>query len=83
MLPLTDFIIAGIIDPLRIGITAQSTLWLLPLVAAISVVYKTTKMEKIKASVFLKEVVILFGSIVIFMCITAGILFAVAWLITE
>ncbi len=83
MLIPTESIIAGIINPLRIGITAQSTIWLLPLVAAISVVYKTTKMEKIKAGVFLKEVIILFGSIVVFMLITAVIIFAAAWLITE
>jgi len=58
-------------------------LWLLPLVAAIAIVYKTTKLPEIKAANFLKEVVILFGSIIIFMSITAFVLCTFAWLITE
>ena len=43
----------------------------LPLVAAIAIVYKATKVPKITAVNFLKEVVILFGSIVVFMAVTA------------
>jgi hypothetical protein len=58
-------------------------LWLLPLVAAIAIVYKATKVPKITAVNFLKETVVLFGSIVIFMAITALTLCAFAWLITE
>ena len=39
--------------------------------------------EKIRFANFVKESVILFGSIVIFMAITALVLVAFAWLITE
>jgi hypothetical protein len=78
LMPTEYFII-----PLRIGITEQSTLWLLPLILAISVVYKTTKMQKITVGAFLKEVIVLSGSIVVFMIATAVIIFAVAWLITD
>ena len=70
-------------NPEHIGVTPISMLWLLPLVASISIVYKTTKLPKIRFTHFLKESVVLFGSIVIFMAITAVILVAFAWLVTE
>jgi hypothetical protein len=75
--------IASFTVPEKIDVNPQSILWLLPLVASISIVYKATKIPKIKAIGFLKETVILFGSIVIFMAVTAIVLFALAWLITE
>jgi hypothetical protein len=77
------FVLATFTTPENIGVTPQSMLWLLPLVAAISVVYKTTKLPKIRFTHFVKESVVLFGSIVIFMAITALVLCAIAWLITE
>ena len=80
---ITAFVMATFTTPENIGVTPKSMLWLLPLVAAISVVYKTTKLPKIKFVNFLKESVILFGSIVVFMAITALVLVAFAWLITE
>ena len=81
---ITDvFIMATFTTPEKIGATPQSMLWLLPLVASIAIVYKATKLPEIKATNFLKEVVILFGSIVVFMSITALVLCAFAWLITE
>ena len=69
--------------PERVHVDAQSMLWLLPLVAAIAIVYKTTKIPKIRFVRFTKEVVILFGSIVVFMVATAIALSVFAWLITE
>ncbi len=81
---ITDaFVMATFTVPEKIGADPQSMLWLLPLVAAIAIVYKATKLPEIKAANFLKEAVILFGSIVIFMSITALVLCAFAWLITE
>jgi hypothetical protein len=77
------FMLATFTTPENVGVTPQSMLWLLPLVAAISVVYKTTKLPKIRFTHFVKESVVLFGSIVIFMAITALVLCAIAWLITE
>ncbi len=77
------FITATFTAPQEIGVNPQSMLWLLPLVAAIVVVYKATKLPKITAGVFLKEVGVLFGSIIVFILITALILYAMAWLITE
>ena len=81
---ITDaFVMATFTLPEKIGADPQSMLWLLPLVAAIAIVYKATKLSEIKAANFLKEAVILFGSIVVFMSITALVLCAFAWLIIE
>jgi hypothetical protein len=76
----TIFIImATFTAPENIGINPQSMLWLLPLTVAIAVVYKATKVPKIKAGNFIKESILLFGSIVVFMAITALILYVFAW----
>jgi hypothetical protein len=80
---IASIVLASFTTPENIGVTPKSILWLLPLVAAISVVYKTTKLPKIRFAHFVKESVVLFGSIVIFMAITALVLCAIAWLITE
>jgi hypothetical protein len=77
------FIIATFTVPERISVTPYSMLWLLPLVAAIAIVYKATKIPKITARHFIKEVTVLFGSIVIFMFIAALTLYVMTWLITE
>jgi hypothetical protein len=77
------FILAGFTLPEKIGADPSSMLWLLPLVAAIVVVYKATKVPTIKISSFLKETVVLFGSIIVFMVVTALVLWALAWLIIE
>jgi len=79
----TNLIVASFTVPERIAVNPQSMLLLLPLVASITIVYKTTKMPKIKFVSFVKEVVILFGSIIVFMAATAMVLGALAWLITE
>lgn len=77
------FVLATFTMPEHIGVTPQSMLWLLPLVASISIVYKTTKLPKIRFTHLVKESVVLFGSIVIFMALTALVLVAFAWLVTE
>ncbi|RKY24986.1 MAG: hypothetical protein DRP62_02415 [Planctomycetota bacterium] len=78
----TAFIIASFTAPQQIGTSPYSLLWLLPLVAAIAVVYKATKLPTITAGVFLKEVAVLFGSIIVFIAVTALVLCVLAWLIT-
>ncbi len=80
---MTSFILASFSQPEKIGVNPQSMLWLLPLVAAISIVYKTTKMQNIKFFSFLKEVVVLFSSIVAFMIIIAITLYGIVWLFLE
>jgi len=80
---IATFMVASFTVPERISVDPRSMLWLLPLVAAVAIVYKATKVPKIKAVHFIKEVVVLFGSIVVFMVVTALVLYALAWLITE
>jgi len=67
--------------PEKIGTTPQSMLWLLPLAASIAVVYKATKVPKITLRSFLKETVVLFGSIIIFIGVAALVLYTLAWII--
>ena len=76
-------IVASFTAPENIGTTAQSMLWLLPLAAAITVIYKATKVQTITADKFTKEALVLFGSIIVFILVTALALHALAWLITE
>lgn len=76
-------ILASFTAPENIGTTPQSMLWLLPLAAAIAVIYKATKVQTISAEKFTKEAVVLFGSIIVFITATALALHALAWLITE
>jgi Ca2+/Na+ antiporter len=83
MSAIAALVTASFTVPERITVDPQSMLWLLPLVASIAIVYKATKVPKIAAASFLKEVVILFGSIVIFMAVTAMVLGVLGWLITE
>ena len=81
---ITDaFVMATFTIPEKITTDPQSMLWLLPLVAAIAIVYKATKLPEIKIANFIKESVILFGSIVIFMSATALVLYSIAWLVIE
>jgi hypothetical protein len=75
-------VIATFTAPEQIRANPQAMLWLLPLAAAIAIVYKATKLPTITAGVFLKEVTLLFGSIVGFIIITALVLFVVVWLIS-
>jgi len=76
-------LLANFTSPESIGVGPRSMLWLLPLAGAIAVVYKATKVRKIRALSFARECIVLFASIVVFMVIAAVILLAMAWLITE
>jgi hypothetical protein len=79
---LQDFLVtATFTAPERITTNPQLLLWLLPLAAAIAVIYKTTKLQTITARLFIKETVILFGSIVVFIVVTALALYALVWLV--
>ncbi|MBL7153666.1 MAG: hypothetical protein ISS79_08105 [Phycisphaerae bacterium] len=79
---ITTLIIGTFTTPEKIGVTALSMLWLLPLALSIAVVYKATKVREVRAASFITESVVLFGSIVVFMLITAVVLLTLAWLVT-
>jgi len=68
---LEQFVLAGFTSPVHIGTTPYSFLLAMPLIAVVAIVYKATKMEKIELISFVRESFLLFGSIVIFMVLTA------------
>jgi len=69
--------------PMRIGTDPASMLWLIPLVAAIAIVYKATKVGTVRLRPFVQETAVLFGSIMVFIVVAALILYGVAWIVTE
>ena len=70
-------ITATFTTPETIGNDIRYFFWLLPLAAAISIVYKALKVREISASNFLKEVSILFCTIILFMAAVAAVLLAI------
>lgn len=82
MTPLLISLLASFTTPMRIGTDPASMLWLLPLVATISIVYKATKVGSIRVWAFTKETAALFGSILVFILAAALILYGVAWIVT-
>lgn len=83
MLELAALVMADFTAPEAIGTNPKSLLLLLPVVAAIAVVYKATKVPTISAGNFLKESIVLFLSIIVFMAVTALVLSGVAWFVLE
>ena len=78
-----DNILATFTTPEFIGTDVYSLLWLMPLTASIAIVYKATKVAKIQAVSFIRESLILFGTIVVFIIIAVIILFVFSWFIIE
>ncbi len=83
---MTDFttvMLASFTTPMRIDTDPASMLWLLPLVAAIAIVYKATKVHRVRLRPFVKETAVLFGSILVFIVVAALILYGLTWVVTE
>lgn len=76
---LSACIIASFSHPVPIGTTPASLLWLLPLSLAVAVIYKVTKLSKIEPAGFIKEVVVLFATIVVFMALIGVGFMLVSW----
>lgn len=76
-------VLASFTVPMRIDTNAVSMLWLLPLVVAIAVVYKATKVHQIRPAAFAKETALLIGSIMVFITVAALVLYGVAWFVTD
>jgi hypothetical protein len=79
---LTALLIATFASPVRIPTSPQASLWMLPLMAAIVVIYKATKLPEITLQKFLKETIGLFLSILVFVILTAIVLHVIAYLIS-
>jgi hypothetical protein len=76
-------LLASFSTPIRIDTTAASMLWLLPLVASIAIVYKATKVDRIRLKSFARETAVLFGSILVFIVVATLVIQAIAWFVTE
>jgi len=79
----TIFVLSSFSTAENIGTGPLIILWLLPLTAAIVIIYKATKLPTITAGDFIKETAVLFGSIIVFMAITALALYVLARIVTE
>jgi hypothetical protein len=69
-------------EPVHIGTTPASLLWMFPLLASIAIIYKATKMRVLFYRKFFKETGILFLTISIFMILTGVALNLLVWIIT-
>jgi hypothetical protein len=76
------FMLASFTAPIEIGTTPASMLWMFPLLAAISLVYKATKMRVLLTRKFLLESLLLFLSVSSFMIMAIIVLNLLSWLIT-
>jgi hypothetical protein len=83
MTALAAILLGSFTTPMRIGTNPASMLWLLPLVVSIAVVYKSTKVHKVRPWPFAKESAILCGSILVFILVAAIILYGLTWIVTE
>jgi len=77
------WLLASFTAPENIGMNPQSLLWLIPLAAAVAIIYKAVKMQKITLANFLKETISLFVSMVVFIIVTAAVLWFVTYLAIE
>jgi hypothetical protein len=75
-------VLGSFTTPMRIGTDPVSMLWLVPLVASIAVVYKATKVGRVRLWPFVRESAVLFGSILVFIGVAALILYSLTWFVT-
>jgi len=83
-MPLTmTSVLATFTSPTDLGTNPVSMLLLLPLLLAIAIVYKATKVHNIQAKSFFKEVSILFGWMLGCTILAAVVLCTFAWLVLS
>ncbi|MCE5186302.1 MAG: hypothetical protein LLF76_09280 [Planctomycetaceae bacterium] len=75
--------LASFTTPESIGTTPQSLLWMFPLLAAIALVYKATKMRVLFMRKYLLDSLLLFMTISVFLIAAIIVLNLVDWLITS
>lgn len=82
-MPEWNAILASFTTPEPIGTTALSMLWMFPLLAAIAIIYKTTKLRAFFWKSMIQETAVLFGVLSGFMILAIVVLNLVVWLITS
>ncbi len=80
---LISSIMATFTSPQNIPTAPMALFWIFPLIVLVSIVYKTTKFKKIKLISFINEVALLFGSIAVFVIITAVVLYSICRFVLE
>jgi len=75
--------LASFTAPIHIGTDKLSMLWMFPLLAAIALVYKATKMRVLITKKYLIESLVLFLSVSGFMIAAIITLNLLSWLITS
>lgn len=68
-------------QPLEIPTRAIALLWALPICLTIALVYKSLKLETFRFSILLREVVLLFLTIIGFLVMVAIVLVIIAYLV--
>ncbi|OQY07248.1 MAG: hypothetical protein B6I25_02255 [Planctomycetales bacterium 4572_13] len=76
-------VLAAFTAPIEIGTTPSSMLWMFPLLAAIALVYKATKMRVLFTKKYLLESLLLFLSVSGFLIMAIIVLNLLSWLVTS
>jgi len=82
-MPEVSYLLAAFTAPMSIGTNPAAMLWMFPLLAAITLTYKATKMRVLLWKRFLKESLILFLTVSGFMIMAIIVLNLIAWLVTS
>jgi hypothetical protein len=75
--------LASFTAPVHIGTDPASMLWMFPLLAAIAIIYKATKMRVLFVGRFAWETFTLFATLCGFMVAAIIVLNLVGWLVTS
>jgi hypothetical protein len=81
MYSFANLILASFAHPEIIKTTPASLLWILPLSLSVAIIYKITKLDNISPANLVKEITILFGSIVVFMSLIGAGFLVISWAI--
>jgi len=76
-------LLASFTAPMHIGTDPASMLWMFPLLAAIAIIYKATKLRVLFYGRFFWETLTLFATLCGFMIAAIVVLNLVGWLITS
>ncbi|MBL7215980.1 MAG: hypothetical protein ISS71_09910 [Phycisphaerae bacterium] len=78
-----SLMLATFTAPISIGTDPASMLWMFPLLGAITLIYKATKMRVLLWKRFVTESLILFATVSGFMIAAVIVLNLITWLITS
>ncbi len=75
-------VIAGFTSPMDISTTPSSLLWMFPLLLAVALIYKATKLRIIRWGNFLRQSAVLFLTLSVFISAAAAVLIFLVQFIT-